>query len=69
MSKQANKTHWEYITNYSSIIHAVVVVFWAFFLLDDHGVEFEHVNFKSEMYLIYFSFGYFLTETIMGRAN
>ena len=67
--KKANKAHWEYITNVSSILHAVACRVWIFVVLRENGVQFERRNSSSELNIVFFSLGYFLTETLLGRRH
>jgi hypothetical protein len=38
-------------------------------VLGENGVEFERVNVPSELYVAFFSTGYFISETLLGKRH
>lgn len=71
LEKLENKTErrkffYEYVTNISSLIHAVVVTVYGIIIISVVGFQHNLVNINEENLLIAFSLGYFISDTFMG---
>jgi hypothetical protein len=60
---QQLKTHAEFVSNCTAIIHAITAFFWGLYIISIHGLHVGRPNNFEESLMLAFSLGYFLSDT------